>query len=77
METLPPIVRIAMPALLLVVGVLFVVFGLVRPEWIWSLGKIQAGRRALGDAATAAFLIGVGVVLCCAAVAIGLKLRVR
>ncbi|MBL8631841.1 MAG: hypothetical protein JNM40_01365 [Myxococcales bacterium] len=77
MEPLPPIVRIAMPALLLVVGVLFVLFGVVRPEWIWSLGKIQAGRRALGDSGTAVFLIGMGIVLCCAAVAIGIKLRVR
>lgn len=77
MEPLPPIVRIAMPALLLVVGVLFVLFGVVRPEWIWSLGKIQAGRRALGDSGTAVFLIGMGIVLCCAAVALGIKLRVR
>ena len=66
-----------MPALLLVVGVLFVLFGVVRPEWIWSLGKIQAGRRALGDSGTAVFLIGMGIVLCCAAVALGIKLRVR
>ena len=48
MEPMPPIVRIAMPALLLVVGLLFVGFGVLRPEFVWSMGKIQTGRRLLG-----------------------------
>ena len=77
MEPMPPIVRIAMPALLLVVGLLFVGFGVLRPEFVWSMGKIQTGRRMLGDGGTAAFLIGTGVVLLCGAVVVFLKLRSR
>jgi hypothetical protein len=54
-------------------GLALVAVGLLRPELLWDLGRVRAGRAVAGDAAVSGLFIGVGVLLAAA----GLFLLVR
>jgi formate-dependent nitrite reductase membrane component NrfD len=57
----------------IVIGLALVAVGLLRPELLWDLGRVRAGRAVAGDAAVSGLFIGVGVLLAAA----GLFLLVR
>ncbi len=52
------------PALL--IGVMLILVGLVRPSMLWDTGKVESGRRVLGETGMSAVFIVFGLVFCVA-----------
>ncbi len=48
------------PLMVIVMGLLFVVFGATKPEFIWETGKVKTGRDVIGDGALGAIFIAFG-----------------
>jgi len=59
------------PALL--IGVLFILVGIFRPSVLWDLGKVESGRKVLGEGGMSAVFIVFGLIFCVAIVATALK----
>lgn len=55
-----PVVPIVVPLMVIIMGLLFVVFGAAKPEFIWETGKVRTGREAIGDRALGAIFMGFG-----------------
>lgn len=56
-------VRLMAPAVLTFVALAFAMIGIFRPEFLWNLGKVQTGRRLLGENGMSAFFIVLGALL--------------
>ena len=56
-------VRLLAPAVLTCVALAFAMIGIFRPEFLWSMGKLQTGRRLLGDSGLGAFFVVLAVLL--------------
>jgi hypothetical protein len=56
-------VRLVAPAVLSFVALAFAMIGILRPEFLWSMGKVQTGRRLLGDSGMSAFFVVLGALL--------------
>ena len=55
-------VPIFVPLLVIVVGLSFVLIGAAKPGFVWDMGKVKAGREAIGDGALGAVFIVFGAV---------------
>jgi hypothetical protein len=66
-------VPVAVPVVTVVVGAAFVLIGLLRPTFLWNLGKIRAGRDWIGDGGMTAALVIFGLVI----VGLGVTLFIR
>jgi hypothetical protein len=62
------VVRFLAPGVLAFVALAFAMIGIFRPEFLWSLGKLQTGRRLLGDNGLSAFFVVLAVLLLAMAV---------
>lgn len=72
-----PAMKLVLPLMPLIVGVTFALAGLLRPALLWDNGKLQAGRRLLGDGPMATCLIVFGLLLIGVAVFTFVRLRDR
>ncbi len=61
-------VRLLAPAVLTCVALAFAMIGIFRPEFLWSMGKLQTGRRLLGENGLSAFFIVLAALLLAMAV---------
>ncbi len=59
------------PALL--IGAVLVLVGIARPSMLWDSGKVESGRRLLGDTGMSAVFIVFGLVFCIAVVGTAMK----
>jgi hypothetical protein len=53
-------VPIFVPWIVIFVGLIFVIVGAAKPEFLWEMGKVKTGREAIGDTALSAIFIGFG-----------------
>lgn len=56
-------VPISIPIAAVSVGATLALTGVLRPAIFWNLGKIQLGRRIVGDVGVSVFLICIGFAL--------------
>lgn len=66
-------VPIAVPIAAAAVGLAFVLIGLLRPGFIWQLGKVRAGREWLGEGGMTGLLVVFGLIL----IGVGVAVWVR
>ena len=59
----PNVVRWIAPLVLSFVALAFAMIGIFRPEFLWNMGKLQTGRRLLGDSGLGAFFVVLAVLL--------------
>ena len=57
----------------LVIGALFILIGILRPAFVWDMGKVRSGRDWLGEAGMSGLLIGFGLLFCGVIIATSLK----
>lgn len=50
------------PALL--IGVVFILAGIFRPSVLWDTGKVESGRKLLGETGMSAVFIVFGLIFC-------------
>ena len=67
-----PIVVAILP---MIVGLLFVVFALAKPDFLWSMGKVRAGREWMGEGGMTAAFVVVGLALIGVGAAVMMKRR--
>jgi hypothetical protein len=77
METMHPAAKILIPLMAFLVGAGFALTGVLRPPLLWESGKLQLGRRMLGDGPMAGVFIVFGCVLLAVAVFSFIRLRGR
>lgn len=56
-------VRLLAPAVLAFVALAFAMIGILRPEFLWNMGKLQTGRRLLGENGLSVFFIVLAALL--------------
>jgi hypothetical protein len=49
--------------LLIVVGIVFILIALLRPGFLWDMGKVRAGRDVVGDTGVAVFFCILGAAM--------------
>jgi len=59
------------PALL--IGVVFILVGILRPSALWDTGKVVSGRRWFGETGMSAVFIVFGLIFCVAILGTALK----
>jgi hypothetical protein len=69
----PERIPIAVPLGMIAMGLVFVVFGLARPDFIWTTGKVVQGREWMGDTGMSALFAGFGGVFSLAGLAFLIK----
>jgi hypothetical protein len=57
----PARATIAVPLMAVVVGALFVAAALLKPAFMWDLGRIRLGREWFGETGMTALMVGFGV----------------
>jgi len=65
------------PLVGIIVGALFVLTALARPDFLWNMGKVRMGREWLGDTGMSACFLVVGIALASAAAVLILRSRSR
>lgn len=50
----------------LVIGAIFILVGLLRPAVLWNMGKVESGRKVLGETGMSAVFIVFGLIFCVA-----------
>lgn len=66
-------IPIAVAILPIVIGLAFVVLAIAKPDFVWTMGKVRAGREWMGETGMTVFFVGIGLALIGAGVAVMMK----